>query len=164
MWQEDRREHFAASAHARDHVHYVDAAVTNEGVITGLRATIIVDVGAYSVWPWTSTIEPRMASAILPASTAFRTTPTRPTPWRLTKHRWAHTGEWHGRPPSSVSSGPWMRSPAAWSWIRPRCGVGTTSRRTSFHTPRPRGWCTTAAVPPRRCDGARPPGLSEFQA
>jgi carbon-monoxide dehydrogenase large subunit len=66
LWQEDRREHFVASAHARDHVHYVDAAVTGEGVITGLRATIIVDVGAYSIWPWTSTIEPRMASAILP--------------------------------------------------------------------------------------------------
>jgi aerobic carbon-monoxide dehydrogenase large subunit len=66
LWQEDRREHFVASAHARDHVHYVEAAVTSDGVITGLRATIIVDAGAYSVWPWTSTIEPRMASAILP--------------------------------------------------------------------------------------------------
>ncbi|MFN0071681.1 MAG: xanthine dehydrogenase family protein molybdopterin-binding subunit [Chloroflexota bacterium] len=66
FWQEDRREHFTASAHARDHVHYVEAAVTAEGIIAGLRATIIVDVGAYSVWPWTSTIEPRMASAILP--------------------------------------------------------------------------------------------------
>jgi carbon-monoxide dehydrogenase large subunit len=66
IWLEDRREHFTASAHARDHVHYVEAAVTADGVITGLRANIIVDVGAYSVWPWTSTIEPRMASAILP--------------------------------------------------------------------------------------------------
>lgn len=66
LWQEDRREHFTASAHARDHVHYVEAAVSSDGQITGLRATIIVDVGAYSVWPWTSTIEPRMASAILP--------------------------------------------------------------------------------------------------
>ena len=112
LWQEDRREHFVASAHARDHVHYVEAAVTSDGVITGFRATIIVDVGAYSVWPWTST--DRAAYGLRhPARvfTAFKITPIPLTLWPPTRHRWGHIAAWHGRRHSSAWSGRSTRSP-----------------------------------------------------
>lgn len=64
-WVEDRREHFYASAHARDHVHHVEVAARKDGAILGLRATAIVDSGAYSVYPFTCTIEPRQVTTSL---------------------------------------------------------------------------------------------------
>jgi carbon-monoxide dehydrogenase large subunit len=65
-WVEDRQEHLLASMHAREHRHRVSVAYTSDGVITGLRAKIWVDCGAYSAWPWASAMEAGMASGILP--------------------------------------------------------------------------------------------------
>jgi len=65
-WVEDRREHLLASVHARDHLHEVEAFVTGEGRILGLRAQVLVDCGAYSVWPWTAPMEAGMAASVLP--------------------------------------------------------------------------------------------------
>ncbi len=49
-WVEDRREHFAASAHARHQVHEIEIGATRDGTIVGIRDRIRVDLGAYNVW------------------------------------------------------------------------------------------------------------------
>ncbi len=71
-WLEDSREHLMACIHAREHVHFVEVAATKDGTITGLRARLLVDVGAYSVWPWTSTMDTGMALGILPGPYKIR--------------------------------------------------------------------------------------------
>jgi carbon-monoxide dehydrogenase large subunit len=65
-WIEDRREHLIASIHAREHVHTLEAYVTAEGKVLGLKADITVDVGAYSVWPFTAASDPGMVAKVLP--------------------------------------------------------------------------------------------------
>jgi len=65
-WIEDRREHLIASIHARDHVHTLEAYVAADGKVLGLKADITVDVGAYSVWPFTAGSDPGMVAKVLP--------------------------------------------------------------------------------------------------
>jgi carbon-monoxide dehydrogenase large subunit len=65
-WIEDRREHLIASVHAREHVHTLEAYVTADGKVLGLKADITVDVGAYSVWPFTAGSDPGMVAKVLP--------------------------------------------------------------------------------------------------
>ncbi|HET7849442.1 MAG TPA: xanthine dehydrogenase family protein molybdopterin-binding subunit, partial [Pseudolabrys sp.] len=65
-WIEDRREHLIASIHAREHVHTVEAYVADDGKVLGLKADITVDVGAYSVWPFTAGSDPGMVAKVLP--------------------------------------------------------------------------------------------------
>jgi carbon-monoxide dehydrogenase large subunit len=65
-WVEDRREHLLASIHARDHEHTLEAYVTSEGRLLGLKADITVDVGAYSSWPFTAASDPGMVAKVLP--------------------------------------------------------------------------------------------------
>jgi carbon-monoxide dehydrogenase large subunit len=64
-WVEDRSEHLLASIHARDHLHLLEAHVTAEGRITALRAQLVVDAGAYSVFPWTAGSDSGMAAKVL---------------------------------------------------------------------------------------------------
>ncbi len=47
-WVEDRMEFFRASIHARESVHQLELGARRDGVLTALRATYIVDVGAYN--------------------------------------------------------------------------------------------------------------------
>ncbi len=47
-WVETRREHFTGTAHSREQVHDVELALTSQGVVTGLRATVTTDLGAYT--------------------------------------------------------------------------------------------------------------------
>ncbi|HKS86158.1 MAG TPA: xanthine dehydrogenase family protein molybdopterin-binding subunit, partial [Pseudolabrys sp.] len=65
-WIEDRREHLIASIHAREHIHTLEAYVSAEGKVLGLKADITVDVGAYSVWPFTAGSDPGMVAKVLP--------------------------------------------------------------------------------------------------
>lgn len=46
-WIEDRSEHFLTLVHSREQAHEVELALTEEGKITGLRARLITDSGAY---------------------------------------------------------------------------------------------------------------------
>ena len=64
-WVEDRREHFVASHHSREHHHTVSAHFDDDGVVKALEADIAVDMGAYSVFPWTATMDNGMAMGIL---------------------------------------------------------------------------------------------------
>lgn len=70
-WIEDRREHFVASHHSREHLHDATLYYTDEGKITALEAEMWVDMGAYSVFPWTSTMDTGMAMGILPGPYRF---------------------------------------------------------------------------------------------
>jgi len=65
-WVEDRREHFVAAHHSREHRHRVTGYFDDDGVILALEADIRVDMGAYSVFPWTATMDSGMAMGILP--------------------------------------------------------------------------------------------------
>ena len=65
-WVEDRREHLMACIHAREHHHRLRVAYRRDGTVTGLRARVHVDCGAYSVYPWTASMDAGMALGILP--------------------------------------------------------------------------------------------------
>lgn len=71
-WIEDRWEHLVASAHARDHRYRITAHASAEGHILGLEAEILVDAGAYSVWPWTAAMEAGMAAGMIPGPYRIR--------------------------------------------------------------------------------------------
>jgi carbon-monoxide dehydrogenase large subunit len=64
-WVEDRREHLIASPHAREHRYEVCAYADAKGRILGLEAEVVVDAGAYSVWPWTASMEAGMSAGIM---------------------------------------------------------------------------------------------------
>ena len=64
-WIEDTREHLTASIHAREHVHRVVIAVKKDGTVLGIKADVLVDAGAYSVWPWTASMDAGMASHMI---------------------------------------------------------------------------------------------------
>jgi aerobic carbon-monoxide dehydrogenase large subunit len=65
-WLEDRRENLLASAQARDHVSHIQVAARNDGTLLAMKATLICDSGAYSVYPVTASLEPLTAAGILP--------------------------------------------------------------------------------------------------
>ncbi|HUR77892.1 MAG TPA: xanthine dehydrogenase family protein molybdopterin-binding subunit [Acidimicrobiales bacterium] len=46
-WIEDRNEHLSSSGHAREETMDVEAAVTSEGEILGMKVRMVVDSGAY---------------------------------------------------------------------------------------------------------------------
>ncbi|GAA4831000.1 xanthine dehydrogenase family protein molybdopterin-binding subunit [Saccharopolyspora rosea] len=65
-WIEDRREGLFASFHGRQQHHRARAAFDADGRILALDAEIRCDVGAYSVFPFTSGVEPLMAAHEMP--------------------------------------------------------------------------------------------------
>jgi carbon-monoxide dehydrogenase large subunit len=64
-WVEDRREHLLACPHAREHRYDMTAYADRTGRIAALEATVVVDAGAYSVWPWTASMEAGMSAGIM---------------------------------------------------------------------------------------------------
>ncbi len=71
-WIEDRREHLLASIHAREHHHTAQVAYDREGHLLAMRILMYVDCGAYSVYPWTATMDTGMALGILPGPYRLR--------------------------------------------------------------------------------------------
>lgn len=71
-WVEDRREHLMASIHAREHRHEIELAYADDGTVLALRGRLYVDCGAYSVYPWTATMDTGMALGILPGPYRIR--------------------------------------------------------------------------------------------
>ena len=65
-WTEDRREHLTAGANTRQHKYKITAYADDTGRLLGLDADIWVDVGAYSVWPFTACLEAAQAGGNLP--------------------------------------------------------------------------------------------------
>ncbi|GII58544.1 carbon monoxide dehydrogenase [Planotetraspora thailandica] len=65
-WVEDRWEGMVASTQARDHHYLVTAHAAADGTLLGVEADILVNGGAYSVYPWTATMDATMAAAMIP--------------------------------------------------------------------------------------------------
>ena len=65
-WIEDRRENLLSMTQAREQVIEAAAAADADGRILGLRADIVCDTGAYSVYPLTAVLEPMGTAQILP--------------------------------------------------------------------------------------------------
>lgn len=54
---EDRREHLIAAANAREHHYVVTAYADRRGRVLALDVDLTINVGAYSVWPVSATLE-----------------------------------------------------------------------------------------------------------
>ncbi|MGH8869821.1 MAG: xanthine dehydrogenase family protein molybdopterin-binding subunit [Actinomycetes bacterium] len=60
-WIETRREHMVATNHAREQIHYVEMALSQDGTILGLRDRIYADMGdAYPVGGFASVLTTSM--------------------------------------------------------------------------------------------------------
>src|SRR4029079_4418875 len=71
-WIEDRWEHMVGSAQARDHAYTMTVHAAADGEILGVDADVLVDSGAYSVWPWTAAMEAGMSAGIIPGPYRIR--------------------------------------------------------------------------------------------
>ncbi len=65
-WIEDRTEDLLTSAHTRDHHYRLTAYADRRGRILGIDTDIIVDAGAYGLWPQGPYQEANMAARTLP--------------------------------------------------------------------------------------------------
>jgi carbon-monoxide dehydrogenase large subunit len=65
-WIGDRREDLLATTHAWDEIVDAELGLNRDGAIVGLRAEVTVDVGGYSIYPWTAAIEPVQTISFLP--------------------------------------------------------------------------------------------------
>src|ERR1700730_8407271 len=61
-WIEDRRGHFLASIHARDHAYDLTISAQSDGTIIGIEGSIYINAGAYALWPTGAYQEASMAS------------------------------------------------------------------------------------------------------
>ncbi|HSE93918.1 MAG TPA: xanthine dehydrogenase family protein molybdopterin-binding subunit [Methylomirabilota bacterium] len=65
-WVGDRREDLLTSTQAWDEIVDAELAVDAHGAILGLRARVVADIGAYSIYPWTASIEVIQVVSFLP--------------------------------------------------------------------------------------------------
>ncbi len=65
-WTSDRMEDLAATSQGFDEIVDAELAVGDDGRVVGLRADVIGDVGAYSIYPWTAALEPVQVVSFLP--------------------------------------------------------------------------------------------------
>jgi aerobic carbon-monoxide dehydrogenase large subunit len=65
-WVGDRREDLLSSTQAWDEIVDAELGVDADGTIRALRARVIADVGAYSIYPWTASIEVIQVVSFLP--------------------------------------------------------------------------------------------------
>ncbi len=65
-WVEDRREHLLTAHHSREHMHEATMAYDDDGRILAYGVEVRVNMGPYSVFPWTATMDTGMAMGILP--------------------------------------------------------------------------------------------------
>ena len=78
-WVEDRGEHFLSSTHCRDHDYRITAYADGQGRILGVDAELIVDAGAYALWPNGPFLETGMAARNIPGPYDIRN-------WRVKSH------------------------------------------------------------------------------
>lgn len=65
-WTGDRLEDLLSTSQAFDERVEAELAIDEHGRILGLRANVIGDVGAYSIYPWTAGIEPVQVISFMP--------------------------------------------------------------------------------------------------
>lgn len=65
-WASDRLEDLLTTSQAFDETIDAELAVDKEGRLLALRAQILGDVGAYSIYPWTAALESMQIAGFLP--------------------------------------------------------------------------------------------------
>jgi carbon-monoxide dehydrogenase large subunit len=65
-WTCDRMEDLVATSQGFDEVVDAELGLDGDGRIVALRADVIGDVGAYSIYPWTAALEPVQVVSFLP--------------------------------------------------------------------------------------------------
>ena len=65
-WLGDRREDLMSTTQAFDEIVRAELGLDEHGAIVGLRAEVVGDVGAYSIYPWTAAVEPVQVASFLP--------------------------------------------------------------------------------------------------
>lgn len=65
-WVEDRYEAMVSTTQARDQKFTITAHASADGTLLGLEAEVITDSGAYSMHPWSATMDSGMSSAMIP--------------------------------------------------------------------------------------------------
>ncbi len=65
-WIADRMEDLLSTTHGFDEIIDAELAMDAAGNLLALRASIIGDVGAYSIYPWTAALEPVQVASFLP--------------------------------------------------------------------------------------------------
>lgn len=65
-WTSDRLEDLSSTSQAFGEIVSAELAVAADGSLLGLRATVIGDIGAQSIYPWTAAIEPVQVVSFLP--------------------------------------------------------------------------------------------------
>ena len=65
-WTSDRLEDLTATSQAFDEIVEAELGLDHDGKILALRADVIGDVGAYSIYPWTCALEPVQVVSFLP--------------------------------------------------------------------------------------------------
>ncbi len=71
-WIEDRRENLLASAHAHEAEIGIRLALDGEGRFLAADATVVADVGAYSIFPFSAALEPMTTAQTLFGPYALR--------------------------------------------------------------------------------------------
>ncbi|HET6794167.1 MAG TPA: xanthine dehydrogenase family protein molybdopterin-binding subunit [Acidimicrobiales bacterium] len=100
-WIEDRSEHMTYSGQARDERFEVEAAVTNEGDILGLKVKMTIDTGAY---PGMGGMLPNMVQGMIPG------------PYKIGALQFEYTGVITNKATYVAYRGPW----ASETWVRER--------------------------------------------
>jgi len=65
-WTGNRLEDLTATSHGFDETVEAELALDLDGRIRGLKAKVIGDVGAYSIYPWTAALEPVQVISFMP--------------------------------------------------------------------------------------------------
>src|SRR5438552_10788980 len=78
-WVEDRRENLLASAHAREFVCRLDVGARADGTLVAMRARIVCDTGAYSIYPVTVALGRITPPGIIPGPTALPANASEPS-------------------------------------------------------------------------------------
>ncbi len=89
----DRLEDLSATSQAFDELMEAELAIDRDGKLLGLRADVIGDIGAYSIYPWTGALEPVQVVSFLPG------------PYRLEHYRGRIRGVLTPKPPTGPYRG-----------------------------------------------------------
>ncbi len=65
-WTGDRMEDLTATSQAFDEIVTAELALAADGTMLGLRADVLGDIGAGSIYPWTAALEPVQVVSFLP--------------------------------------------------------------------------------------------------
>jgi len=70
-WLEDCREHLGANANCREHYYEITGYATADGKLLGIECDALVDAGAYSSYPVSSSVEAAQIANLLPGPYVF---------------------------------------------------------------------------------------------